>query len=521
MLLKDMDAAVDLIVRALEEREHITVYGDYDADGLTATALLLNFFSDLGIPASFYIPNRFTEGYGLNLDAVKKIAKRQGGVIITVDCGTANHNEIAQAQALGMRVVVTDHHQVPEDFSPLCPVVNPHRPDSAFPFQHLAGVGVAFFLAITIRAALREKGWFKNRPETDLRDYLDLVTLGTVADMVPLLDQNRILVKTGLERIHRTLCPGIYALQQDADIGPSPITPYDVAFKLAPRLNASGRLGDAETGILALTTNQPDLAKDLAGQLSAMNSERQSIERHILEEIEEIIASMDGLKNRRTLIFSGKGWHRGVLGIVASRLVDKHHRPALVLDVQDGAATGSGRSIPGFNLYQALTRLEHLFERFGGHYHAVGFSMKASNVETLARELETFAQDQLSDDDMVPALEIDAQITLPELFRDRVSGLEAMSPFGPGNPEPLLYAHALQVIESRIVGENHLKLRVQQESSLMEAIGFDLGGKHSLENQTIDMVFVPEINRWQGYEKVQLRIIDLEKSGQPLRALGG
>ena len=243
-LLRDMDTAVERILKAMASQENITIYGDYDADGMTATALLLNFFKDLGVPASFYMPNRFTQGYGLHPEAVEGIARRGGNVMITVDCGTSDLREIALAQSLGLSVVVTDHHQVPENYAPLCPVVNPHRADSAFPFPHLAGVGIAFFLAIAVRAALREKGWFKKRPEMDLRHHLDLVALGTVADMVPLVDQNRIMVKAGLERMGVSLSPGIQALRQTADMESLPMTSEDVAFKLAPTLNASGRMAD-------------------------------------------------------------------------------------------------------------------------------------------------------------------------------------------------------------------------------------------------------------------------------------
>lgn len=509
MILKDMDIAIELIVGAIENRGHIAIYGDYDADGLTATALLLNFFSSLHIPVSFYIPNRFKEGYGLHPEAIEKIARSGVALIITVDCGTANRKEIGMAIGLGMKVVVTDHHQVPEDFEPICPVINPHRPDSSFPFKHLSGVGLAFFLAVAIRAALRERGWFRKRPEPDLKYYLDLVALGTVADMVPLLDQNRILVRSGIERMKASQWPGINAIQEISGIVPSDITAYDLAFKLAPRLNAPGRMGDARIGVTALTTDKTSIARDLARQLNAMNSQRQTIERNILEQVEEAIISEEKLENQRTLVLSGNGWHRGVLGIVASRLIAKYYRPTLVLDIQDGMACGSGRSIDGFNLYGALTRLGHLFEKFGGHYHAAGFTLKASNIEVLARELEILAQNELSEHHLIPAIGIDAEMNLSDLTLDAINRIKSLSPFGPGNPEPLFYARSLEVIASRVVGKNHLKLKVKQGRNVMEAIGFGLSEKHPLEDR-IDMVFTPEINRWKGYEKIQLRIIDLK-----------
>jgi single-stranded-DNA-specific exonuclease len=511
-LLKDLDAAVERILQALEAKENITIYGDYDADGMTATALLLNFFRDLGVPVSFYIPNRFTQGYGLHPEAIEGIARRGGKVMITVDCGTSDLREIALAQSLGLSVVVTDHHQVPENFAPPCPVVNPHRADSAFPFPHLAGVGTAFFLAIALRAALREKGWFRGTPEIDLRHYLDLVALGTVADMVPLVDQNRILVKAGLEKMPLSLSPGIQALRQSADMGSLPMTSDDVAFKLAPPLNASGRMADASLGVLALTTEQAPLAFELASRLSAMNRERQHIERTIIEGIETQIAGMADLEGRRTLVFSGKGWHKGVLGIVASRIAEKYHRPTLVLDVENGWATGSGRSISGFNIYRALNRLERCFEKFGGHHHAVGFTLRAAQLARLEEELESQAQRLLSDRDKVPVLEIDAEISLSDLTLKSLRRLRAFQPFGPGNPEPLLLARALDVVHAGVVGENHLKMKVKQGPHVTDAIGFNLAPEAPQTGEFVDLVFTPEINAWQGCERVQLKVVDLRKS---------
>ncbi len=513
MLLRDMDMAVEMIVGAIENQEKITIYGDYDADGITATALLVNFFSSLGIQVSYYVPHRLTEGYSLNFEAVEKMARDGAGLIITVDCGTTNRKEIERIREKGMKIVVTDHHQVPKDFEPICPVINPHRSDSSFPFQDLAGVGLAFFLAVAVRAALREQGWFMDRAEPDLRHYLDLVALGTVADMVPLLEQNRILVKWGVERMKASLWPGIKAIQEIAVVNSSGVTPYDIAFKFAPRLNAPGRMGSAKIGVEVLITADPAYARDLAGQLNALNIERQSIEQSILEQIESTVIAED-IEDRRALVISGNGWHRGVLGIVASRLVDKYRRPTLVLDIEDGKATGSGRSIEGFNLHRALERLGHLFERFGGHYHAVGFALDAANIKALGEELESLAQEALSEEDLIPKIEIDAEVSLPDLTLQTLKHMEALSPYGSGNPEPVLCSRALRVLDSRVVGESHLKLKVKQEGSVLEAIGFGLSDRHPLQGETINMAFTPEINEWQGYEKIQLRIVDLELANQ-------
>jgi single-stranded-DNA-specific exonuclease len=515
MELKDMDQGVDVILRAIENREKITIYGDYDADGLTATALLMHFFSQLDIPVSYCIPNRLVEGYGLNQKALHKMAGEGTGLVITVDCGISNIQEIALAKNLGIKVVVTDHHQIPEDFAPLCPMINPHRSDSSFPFKHLAGVGVAFFLAIAVRAALRERGWFRGRSEPDLRKYLDLVALGTVADMVPLQDQNRILVSAGLERMKNTSWPGLDAIVETASVAPGMITPHDIAFRIAPRLNASGRMGSAEMCVVALTTDRPNIAKGLAHRLEAMNSQRQSVERLIVEHIEGEVSSKGLPEDQRTLVFWGDDWHRGVLGIVASKLVEKYHRPVFVLSVRNGVAFGSGRSIPGFDLYEALHRLSHLLKRFGGHKHAAGLALEASCMKDFSAELERLAKDRLGPEDLISTVEIDAETSLQEMTLETLGHLNTLAPFGPGNPEPLLLARSVQVVESRIVRDKHLKMKVKQDGAVAEAIGFGLSENHPLQEKTLNLVFTPEIDRWQGCEKVQLKLIDLELADGP------
>ena len=511
-LLVDMDPAVNVIADVMERGENITIYGDHDADGLTSTALLLNLFAGIGRPAFFYIPDRLTEGHGLNREAVEKIARERGGLLITVDCGTSGHGEIALASELGLKTVVTDHHQVPGNFRRLCPVVNPHRPDSSFPFKDLAGVGLAFLLAVALRRALRERGWFKKTPEPDLKPYLDLVALGTVADMVPLLDLNRILVSRGIEEMKASRWPGMQAIQEVSAVEPSGVTCRDLAFKIAPRLNASGRMGAPETGIKALTTGETPLARTFAGQLDAMNSHRQTIEREILEKIGETLPNETDLKERRALVISGKGWHRGVLGLVASRLKDKYHRPVLVLCIENGMAIGSGRSIEGFDLYKALTRLEPLLEKYGGHTRAAGLTLKASNIRALDEEMEGLARSTLSEGDLVPVIEADAEVALSELDHESLQSIERLAPFGSGNPPPLFYGRSFEVVASRVVAEKHLKLRVRQGAMTREAIGFNLGNKHPLKGKIVDMMFTPEINHWQGHERIQLKIEDIEET---------
>ena len=509
MLMKGMDSVVKTILAAMETGDKITIYGDYDADGLTATAVLLHFFSDFGIPVTSYVPNRLEEGYGLNREAIEQIGRNGTGLIITVDCGISGVREIDLAKALGLEVVVTDHHQMSGESRPNCPVINPHQPDCPFPFKDLAGVGLAFFLVVAIRAALRDQGWFKGRSEPDLREYLDLVALGTIADRVPLLGQNRMLVKGGIRRMADSRWPGIRAMMDVASVKSSEISSDDLAFRLAPRLNAPGRLGDSDAGLRILTVTEGQEAKELALKVNVANGRRQRLEQSILDRIEDMIRSEGQIDDRRTLLLWGENWHQGVLGIVASRLVEKYHRPSLVVGVKDGIATGSGRSIDGFNLYQALSRLRSLFHKFGGHAYAAGFRLDEGNLEILKREMEGLAEKEMTDEDLVPTIEVDSDLLLKEIGHEMIDQITALSPFGEKNPEPVFRARSLHVSGSRVVGERHLKLRVCQGETTLEAIGFGFGHRHPLNGKRVDMIFTPGLNRWQGSEKIQLKIVDL------------
>ncbi len=511
MLMRDMDEAVAIIIDAVENRERITIYGDYDADGLTATALLLNFFSDLGYPVSYYIPNRLEDGYGLNFKSIADIARKGKGLIITVDCGISNKNEISVAKKSGLNVVVTDHHQLPEEFHSDCPVVNPHRPDCPFPFKDLSGVGVAFFLAVAVRSSLREKGWFKRSAEPDLKEYLDLVALGTVADRVSLLGQNRILVKSGIEIMANSRWAGLNAMKVIAGIEGEETTAEDLAFRLAPRLNAPGRIGSCEKGLELLTIEDDSVARELAIKINTDNNLRKEMEQEICRHIDEMIKANGGVDDFRTIIMAGKDWHKGVLGIVASRLVDRYNRPSLVLNISDDIAVGSGRSIKGFNLFDALNKNRNLLERFGGHSSAAGLLLKSKNLEALKIGLEELAEQTLNKRDTVPSITIDADLALEEINHETLKQIGTLAPFGEGNPEPCFLGRSLEVMDARIVGERHLKLVVRQGTSTFDAIGFRLAGRLPPLGSIISVVFTPEINRWQGNQRIQLRIIDLKK----------
>ena len=509
-LIKDMDRAVDLITDFILKKKSITVYGDYDADGLTATSLLFDFFSRLEIPISFYIPHRLEEGYSLNEKAIRKIAGGSTGIIITVDCGISSQSEIALAQELGMEVIVTDHHQLPAGFVPICPTINPLRPDSSFPFKELSGVGLAFYLTIAIRSNLREIGFFQNKSEPDLRSYLDLVAIGTVADIVPLIEENRILVKSGLNVLTETRRPGIKELLRVSGIKNNQvITTYDIAFKLAPRLNAIGRLGPATKAVHLLTTDDKTEASAIATQMDSLNAQRQEIQNGIFSECRERIDKIKDLERRRTIVLFNPQWHRGVVGIVASKIVEEYYRPTLILNVEGDLLKGSGRSIDGFNLYKALSDLSDLLKQFGGHDHAAGVTLESKDIEEFCDRFEELASKRIDTKDMTPKIEVDTKLGLEYITPQILKEIEILPPFGYKNPEPIFWAGPLKVVSSKVVGKDHLKLKIKEKGITFDCIAFGKGAFHSLEGKSVDILFQIETNTWQGIESIQLVIVDL------------
>ncbi|RJR27698.1 MAG: single-stranded-DNA-specific exonuclease RecJ [Desulfobacteraceae bacterium] len=512
MGLAGMTQAVEAVVESLEKKDRITVYGDYDADGLTATALLLRFFNDLGIAASYYLPDRVKEGYGINNSALERIAGAGGGLLITVDCGSSNGREISYARRLGLKVVVTDHHQVRGDDLPVCPVVNPSLDNTPSRYRYLAGVGVAFFLAVAVRASLRERGWFRKRCCPDLKEYLDLVALGTIADRAPILDQNRILVHKGLKVMQVSRWSGLEALKAVALPNVKDIDSERVAFRIAPRLNASGRVGDASAGLNLLMEDEPSRASEIALTLDSDNSRRQDLERQMLREAEELLSDTGALSSKRTLVAASPGWHRGVLGLVASRLAERYRRPSLVFAMEDGLAVGSGRSIEGFNLFRALESLEGITERFGGHSQAAGITIRSENLNRFAMEFETLAEHLLTDDMMIPRLWIDTELAFGEISPALFSDIDSMRPFGEGNPEPVFLARSVEMLRCQVLGERHLKMTLRQGGRVMEGIGFNLSGYRSLSGGLVDIVYFPDSPRRQGAQEVRLRIVGIREA---------
>jgi single-stranded-DNA-specific exonuclease len=495
--LRGLNKAVELLAPAISQGLVIGVAGDYDADGVTATALLVEFLQQAGARVVWQLPHRVADGYGFSPAVARRLADAGAEIAVTVDCGTSDHEGVAAAQELGMQVVVTDHHQVPP--GPLVAataVINPQRDDCGF-CDHLAGVGVAFYLAAGLRAALRAEGWFKSRPEPNLRDSLDLVAIGTCADVVPLLDHNRVLVREGLKVLNEGRRPGLKALVEAARQRP-PLDARDVSFGLAPRLNAAGRMDHADPALELLLTRDPARARALAGELDQINRQRQRLEQGIFSQALSMVDGSPELGQAACLVLAAQGWHRGVLGIVASRLAERFNRPALLLSVENGKAVGSGRSVEGFHLQKALASLAHLLTHYGGHSQAVGCTLPTAAVAELGRGLNELAAGALPEPGRPKPLHLDAVAEVGDLGSAALSALEKLAPFGQGNPEPILACLGARVESVGLVGENHLKLKLAQEGDWAPAIGFNMAEFAPLAGDTVDVAFIPRASSYGG-----------------------
>jgi len=514
-LFKGMAQAVERIQTALEQGEKILVYGDYDVDGVTATSLILLFLRDLGVSAWFYIPKRVEEGYGVNKDSLRKFREMGISLVITVDCGISSVEEVAFARTIGMEVIVTDHHEPPSVLPAAAAIINPLQEGCEFPFKFLSGVGLAFYLVAGLRKGLRENGFFANRQEPSLLDFLDLVAVGTIADIVPLSGINRILVKAGLGQINRDPRLGLRTLLKVCGVAEGKVDSSTVAFRIAPKINAAGRLSDAGAGVRLLTTDSITDAETLAGYLDVENVERQRIEERIHIEAEDQIRSCGYLEGRKSLVLSSPQWHPGVIGIVASRLTERYFRPTVLLCLENGVYKGSARGIPGFHLYQGLSLCRDLLLEFGGHKFAAGIRMDPANVDEFRERFEKVVRETVSEDDFVPVLTLDAPVCLEELQIESVARFQEMSPFGAGNPDPVLLIENVEISQARVVGSRHLSFQVRQNGSTISAIAFRMADE--LENLAprMDLAAVPEIQHWQGTTSVRLRIRGMRSAANP------
>ena len=507
-LIPDMEPAVERLHQAVSAREPVCFYGDYDVDGMSATALYLSFFGSLGANVRAYVPHRKREGYGLNAAAVQRLHDEGVSLLVTSDCGTTSHHEIGLAKQLGMDAIVTDHHQTGEVMPPAVAVMNPHRAGAQYPFRGLCSAGLAYKVVQAYQMRYGEEG-------VPLESLLDLVALATIADVVPLQDENRGFVQQGLVQISRGARCGIRALKQVAGVVRD-CSPETIAFKLAPRLNAAGRLDHALLGVQLLTTDSPAEAQRLAERLEGLNRERQKIEADVVSEAVKAVNEQD---LPAALVLASRRWHVGVVGIAAARLVERFHRPTVVIAIDErGVGKGSARTIGGFDLYQGLAACQDLLDAFGGHPAAAGVTVQESRVDKFRDRFTAAVAEWTCGAPAVPTLHVDAEVQLSEVTATLIKEIGTFHPFGAGNPEPTFAVKGLEVMDSRTVGEKHLKMTVRQGRSLpFDSIGF--GMKSLLDRgiparTPVDLAFLPELNHWNGYDRIQLRIRDLRISDQ-------
>ena len=503
-LMKGMEKAVERIKKGLEEREKIAIYGDYDVDGVTSTALLYNFLKSINADVEYYNPDRIKEGYGINIGAVKKLADDGVSLIISGDCGITAVSEVEEAKELGVDFIVTDHHKPPEEIPEAVSVLNPKLRDCKYPAKEIVGVGVIFNLVIALRRALRDDGFFTNG-EPNLGDYLDLVALGTVADCAPLLDVNRILVKEGIKRMQNPKRIGVKALKEASSIK-GELTSHDLGFKLGPRINASGRMSTADNAVKLFISNNLDNARELAKGLNKENTNRQNTEAEIIKESISQLESTPELIGKNSIVLASRNWHPGIIGIVASRIVDRYEKPTILIAIDEsGVGKGSGRSVEGVNIYSALSECSELFLQFGGHEQAAGLSIKEENVEKFRIMFDKALEDA---GQYEQKLTIDCKVKLENITDELISELDMLAPYGIGNPEPVLLSTDVEVISQRIFKDKHLGFKVKNGDKTYDAIWFNLKEPSNIPKR-IDMVFTPEFNQWNGKKDIRLRVADL------------
>ena len=507
LLMRDMDRAVERISAALERQEAIAVYGDYDVDGITSTCLLTHYLRRRGGRVIPYIPDRMEEGYGLNQEAVSTLHQQGVGLIVTVDCGITAVEEAAYAASLGVDVVITDHHECKSQLPQAQAVVDPHRRDCPYPFKHLAGVGVALKLVLALADPAGRDALF--------REYADLAAIGTVADVMEIEQENRVIVRLGLEALEHTHRPGLRALLREIGLDQRPLTSGAIGYTLAPRINASGRMGCASLAAELLLTEDEARAAALARQLCQLNRERQAIEAEIYVQCAALADALP-VEQRRALVLSGSGWHQGVVGIVASRLAERYSCPTFMICLQDGRGKGSCRSFGGFNLFSALEACADLLEGFGGHALAAGFTILEENIPAFQARMNSLVVERTGGAEMVAALDIDAEIPDPGLLTlEQVRALDILEPYGAGNPKPVFSLSGCTISAvGEVGGGRHLKLKLAAGGRSFDAIFFSatLADFPLSPGDRVDAAFYPQINEYRGWRSVQLQVSDLRPS---------
>ncbi len=497
--LPDIQPALARIYRALLSGENIAVYGDFDADGITGTALLVQGLSSLGGKVIPYIPHRLTEGYGLNTTALENLHRQGISLVISVDCGITALAEVKRANQLGLDIIITDHHSPLPEIPPATAIINPKRADSSYPFSELSGAGVALKL---LQAVLQSLG-----KEEQLDGLIDLAALGTVADMAPLAGENRYLVKQGLKLINANPRLGIKEMMSQAGLNPGSLDAESISWVIAPRLNAAGRLAHAMTSYKLLMTKSTQEACSLAVWLEEKNAERQRLTTKVLAKARKQVLAQ-GISP--LLVAADSDYPLGIAGLVASRLAEEFYRPTIVIRTGEVVSSGSGRSIPEFNIIQALNQCHRLLSQFGGHSQAAGFTLPTKNLPELTRHLSQLASEQLAGADLRPQLNIDAEVALPALSGDTFNAIQKLAPFGRGNPAPTFLSQRTEVVNCRTMGNNgeHLKFRLKQGGVVWEGVGFGLGGYRANVSSHLGIVYNLEVDRWGGEERLRLNILD-------------
>ena len=506
-LMKDMDKAAERVQQALARREKIAVFGDYDVDGITATCILVDYLKGRGADVVHYIPRRIEDGYGLSCDAIRGLYDQGVRLLVTVDCGITGVEEVDYANSIGLDVVITDHHECREVLPRAAAVVDPHRPDCTYPFKHLAGCGVALKLVLALGGPDREGSLFAR--------YCTLAAIGTVADVMQMSGENRTIVSQGLAALERSDFIGLHALLHEAGLSGREVSSVQIGFILAPRINAAGRMGEADKAAELLLCTDPEAAERMAKELCALNRERQNVEQEIYTQAEEMIGRMSD-RERSALVLESSRWHQGVVGIVASRLSEKYSRPSFMIHLNGSTGKGSCRSWGGFNLFAALENCKDLLLGFGGHELAAGFTIDRSNIPAFRDRMNEYARSYCNGRQPEPALEIDAAIAHPaDVTLEEMEALSVLEPYGSGNARPLFCLMGATLLRTQNVGQNrHLKLRLGKGSAQFDGIFFSTVAERCgcAVGDRVDAAFYLQINEFRGSRTVQLQMVDIRPS---------
>ena len=503
-LMLDMEKATDRIMQAIKNKEKTIIYGDYDVDGITSITVLKKFLQERGLETDYYIPNRLEEGYGLNVDAIQEIAQKKYKLMITVDCGVSGIEEIKLANSKGIETIVTDHHEQLDELPAAYAIINPKRRDNTYPFRGLAGVGVVFKLiqAISKKLGLDEKEYLK---------YLDIVCIGTISDIVPLVDENRVIAKLGLMLVECTKNIGLKELISETKY--KNIDSTMISFAIAPRINACGRMGKQEEALQLFLTENLEEAKEITKKLERYNSERQETEKNIFEQAIKKIET-ENLKELNSIVLASENWHHGVIGIVASRITEKFYKPTILICIEGDEGKGSGRSVPGFDLHQALVDSSQFLKKYGGHEMAVGLSLEKEKINDFKKYFEEISKAK-NVKQLIPVINIDCEITKKELNKKTIEQIKLLEPFGEKNKQPLVIYKNLKITSIRALSEGkHLKLMLKDDNEIVNAIGLNLGelSNEYLIGDKVDIVGTIETNAYNGQEQIQINLKDIMKS---------